>query len=107
MPSMFDPGVRGHFRQRIQKLQPDAQRRWGRMNVQQMVCHLADQLRITLGEIPVKPVSSPLRNAVIKRLVIDVLPWPKGRIQGPPEAFITSPGEWQRDISLLLELLEQ
>ena len=104
---MFDPGVRGHFRQRIQTLQPDAQRRWGRMNVQQMVCHLADQLRITLGDIPVKRVPSPLSNPVVRRLVIDVLPWPKGRIQGPPEAFVTSPGEWQRDVSVLLDLLDR
>jgi hypothetical protein len=107
MPSMFDPNVREDFKQRIEKLQPSAQRRWGRMNVQQMVCHLGDQLRMTLGEIQVKRVPSPLSNPVIRRLVIDVLPWPKGRIKGPPEAFVTSPGEWKCDVDVLLELLER
>ena len=107
MPSIFNRNERESLKHRIGKLQTGAQRQWGRMNVQQMVCHLADQLRITLGEIPVKSASSPLSNAIIKRLVIDVLPWPKGRIQGPPEAFITSPGEWHRDIAVLLELLER
>ena len=107
MSSIFDPNVRQHFKQRIEKLQPGAQRRWGRMNVQQMICHLADQLRITLGEIQVNTVPSRLSNPLIRWLVIDVLPWPKGRIQGPPEAFVTSPGEWQRDLAVLLELLER
>lgn len=104
---MFDSEVRSRFEQRIRKLRPDAQRRWGRMNVQQMVCHLADQLRMTLGEIPARRVPSPLRYFPIKQLAIDVLPWPKGRIKGPPEAFLTSPGEWHRDVSTLIELLER
>lgn len=104
---MFNSEVRNQFRHRIGSLQPDAPRRWGRMNAKQMVCHLADQLRITLGEIPAKSIPSPLRYPFIKQLVIDVLPWPKGRINGPPEAFTALPGEWQRDIATLLELLER
>ena len=107
MPSMFDPNVRQDFKNRIRRLQPDGQRRWGRMNVHQMICHLADQLRMTLGEIQSRRVASPLSNPLVRRLVIDVLPWPKGRIQGPPEAFVTSPGEWQRDVSVLLDLLDR
>ena len=104
---MFDSEVRETFRRRIQNLQPEAQRHWGRMNARQMVCHLGDQLRVTLGDIPTKGVASPLRYPVIKHLVIDVLPWPKGRIIGPPEAFTTTPADWQRDIATLLELLER
>jgi hypothetical protein len=77
------------------------------MNAKQMVCHLGDQLRITLGDIPTRPMPSPLRIPIVKQLVIDVLPWPKGRIIGPREAFVTSPAEWQRDITTLLELLER
>lgn len=107
MPSMFDGRTRQMFHQRIVDLRPDFQRRWGKMNVHQMVCHLGDQLRLTLGEIPAEQRPSLLRFPPIKLLVIHVLPWPKGRIQGPPEAFLTAPGEWPRDISALRELLEQ
>ena len=42
----------------------------------------------------------------MKQFVIDVLPWPKGRIQGPPEAFTSSPAQWPQDVATLLELLE-
>jgi len=42
----------------------------------------------------------------MKQLVIDVLPWLKGRIQGPPEAFTTSPDQWERDVATLVTLLD-
>ena len=107
MASMFDDNVRAAFESRIRLLRQDSQRRWGRMNAKQMVCHISDHLRISLGDIPAKPAASPLRYPIVKHLVIDVLPWPKGRIQGPPEAFITSPTDWQRDITALLDLLQR
>lgn len=91
MPSsMFDPSERARFQERIRSLHPDAQRRWGRMTSAQMVCHLIDQLRIALGELPARPISGALRYPPFKQIVINVLPWPKGRIQGPPEAFTTA-----------------
>jgi hypothetical protein len=83
---MFDPAVRARFQERIRSLGPDAQRRWGRMTSSQMVCHLIDHLRIALGELSTQPVSGVVRYPPFKQLVINVLPWPKGRIQGPPEA---------------------
>ena len=104
---MFDDETRLIFQRRIEILRPDSQRRWGKMNVHQMICHLGDQLRLTLGEIPAKRIPSPLRYTPVKYLVIDVLPWPKGRIQGPPEAFTTSPAEWVRDVAALRNLLER
>jgi hypothetical protein len=103
---MFDSQVRTVFERRIRTLHPDAQRRWGRMTAPQMVCHLADQLRIALGQLATQPVAGPLRVPPLKQLVIDVLPWPKGRIQGPPEAFTTAPDQWEHDVAMLLALLE-
>jgi hypothetical protein len=76
------------------------------MTAPQMVCHLSDQLRIAFGQLPTQPIAGPLRYAPMKQLVIDVLPWPKGRIQGPPEAFTSSPDHWERDVATLLALLE-
>jgi hypothetical protein len=59
--SIFDPAVLGQIQQRIRSLHPDAPRRWGRMTSAQMVCHLIDQLRIALGELPTRPVSGVFR----------------------------------------------
>ena len=106
MASMFESDVRAVFDGRIRALRPDALPRWGRMTAPQMVCHLSDQLRIALGQLPTRPVPGPLRYTPMKQLVIDVLPWPKGRIQGPPEAFTNSPAHWSQDVATLLALLE-
>jgi hypothetical protein len=103
---MFDLEVRIVFQRRIRSLRPDAQRRWGKMTASQMVCHLADQLRIALGQLPTQPIGEVLRYSPMKQLVIDVLPWPKGRIQGPPEAFTSTPDRWEDDVAALLGLLD-
>lgn len=33
------------------------------------------------------------------------MPWPKGRIQGPREAFVTQPTSWDADVAGLEQLL--
>jgi hypothetical protein len=40
-------------------------------------------------------------------LVIYWVPWPKGRIQGPPEAFVTQPTSWDADVATLIGLVEE
>jgi len=92
---------------RIDKLTPEAQRRWGKMNVGQMVAHLSDQMRVTLGEIPVTPVPGLGRTALVRNIVIYWLPWPKGRIQGPKEGFLTKPAEWDADMAGLRNLVDR
>jgi hypothetical protein len=106
MPTMFDADTRRHFQQRIESLTPQARRRWGRLTPSEMVCHVSDQLRMALGEIPTKPVPSLMRYAPIKRLVIGPLPWPHGA-KGAAETFTTRPVDWEQDVALLGELLER
>ena len=50
-PSMFHDATRERFQRRIDRLTPDSERQWGKMSVDQMVCHLSDQLRLALGEL--------------------------------------------------------
>jgi hypothetical protein len=89
--SMFDPTNRQAIINRLQTLQPDAQRRWGTMSAPQMICHLSDQMRHALRLSPVESRPGPLRLAVVRWASIYVLRWPKGRIKGPPEAYSTEP----------------
>lgn len=72
-----------------------------------MLSHLVDTLRLTLGDVRSTPVASAFRIPGVKHLVLEVLPWPKGRITGPPEAFTSSPGLWQHDRAQHEELLER
>jgi Protein of unknown function (DUF1569) len=42
------------FFERIDKLQPDSKPAFGKMNVSQMLCHCADQIRIINGELNIE-----------------------------------------------------
>jgi hypothetical protein len=106
MASMFDAATRQTFLRRIATLTPDGPRRWGRMSPHQMVCHLGDQLRVALGDIPTKPISGPMRYKPFKQLAIGPMPWPHGA-KSPPETWTTKPAEWNRDVATLRELLER
>ena len=104
---MFDKSTRAGFQRRIGNLTPNAERRWGRMTAHQMVCHLTDQLRVAFGEIPTQPIRGVLRYPLMKQFVIDVMPWPKGRVQAASEMFSTPPGVWQHDLTTLSQMLER
>jgi hypothetical protein len=104
-PSMFNAGIREMFQGRIDRLTPDSQRQWGKLTVDQMVCHLSDQLRLALGELTGRPVPGLFRVTPFNRLIIDYLPWPHGS-KGPPESFTTRPVALKSDMARLHALLE-
>ena len=107
MPTLFDPATHAQTLDRIRSLRADSSRRWGRMTAPQMIAHLSDQMRHTLGDASAKPQPGPLRNPLVRYLVIYVVPWPKGRIKGPPEAFVTKPTRWDSDIATLITLVDR
>ena len=106
---------------RIDQLSPESVRQWGTMPVTQMVCHVADQLRVAIGDIETRPGRLRLRfgDREVKvspgllwfrqgrRLLVHWLPWPKARIGAPPEMFTTTPGEWNEDVSSLHALVDR
>ncbi len=104
---MFDPSARREIQDRLRILRPDSPRRWGRMDAPRMVAHLCDQMRHTLGDTACRPQRSWLRLPLLRHAAIYLLPWPRGRIQGPPDAFSTAPAEWESDVEALDALLER
>jgi len=72
-----------------------------------MVTHLSDQMRHTLGLAQVARRSGPLRWPIVKPLVLYLLPWPKGRVQGPREAFLSAPTTWEADLTTLEGLVRE
>ena len=92
---------------RLRKLKPSTERAWGKMTAPKMIAHLTDQMTHTLGIVEATQLSGWRRNALVRNLAIYVLPWPKGRIKGPADAFVTEPGEWERDLELLIGYVEE
>jgi hypothetical protein len=106
MPTLFDPAAADGIRARLDQLSPGATRRWGSMSAGRMVAHLADQMRMALGELPCKPKRTPFKSFLAKRLVIYWLPWPKGTPTAP-ELLTTEAGDWDTDMAALRTLMDR
>jgi hypothetical protein len=105
--TFFNSTDRERIIERISRLSPDAERHWGRMTAPQMVVHLRDQMAHCLGDRPATPVKSILRWPPIRFASIYLIPWPKGRIKGPIDAFVTQPGAWDEDVAHLIALVRR
>jgi hypothetical protein len=70
---------------RINNLSKTDKGLWGKMNVNQMVCHITDQLRISTNEIRTTYFGNILKEAVLKRLVLCGMPIPKGKAETAKE----------------------
>jgi hypothetical protein len=105
--SMFDEACRRAMLARLRSLRPQAPRRWGRMSASQMVAHLTDQMHHALGDCPVAARPGVLRWGAVRYASIYLLPWPKGRVRGPREAFVTQPVSWADDVAALERLVER
>jgi len=111
MKNACDPIVKKELLDRIGGLDPAAKARWGKMNVNEAVCHLTDQLRDISGERPVQY----RRNLFIRYAVyplLSVLPaWPRGRFPAAPEYDQEKDGTkastFENDRRMLLEMLRR
>jgi len=105
--TLFDARCPADLMGRFHDLDPGAAPRWGRMTAPQMLAHLSDQMRHTLGDAACAPIRGPLRWPIIRQLVLFWLPWPKGRGKGPPEAFLSKPTVWSVDLQTFAQLVDR
>jgi hypothetical protein len=98
---------------RLRELRPDSARRWGRMSVHQMVCHLGDAFRMATREKPVLETSTVLQRTVVKWVALYApLPWPSG-IHTSPEldqcggGSSTAPVDFAADVECARALVDR
>lgn len=90
---------------RLQRLRPDAKPGWGTLDAPRMLCHLGDQMRVALGEIPTVPGHSWLLRTLGRLLVVHTgLRPPPGKIKTAPEMLTSKPASWQADLEACKEL---
>jgi hypothetical protein len=108
MKSLADASIQKEMKQRLLAVRPDTQRRWGRMSANQMICHLADSFRRTLGE---KDAALLRPNKLLKWAALWIpLPWPHGFKTLPEmdqEIGGTRPVQFESDRDQLLALMER
>lgn len=97
---------------RLQNLRLDSPRRWGRMTAHQMVCHLADNTRVALGQMSVSVYTPWWARTLVKSIALRVpVPWPSGISTRPELDQVggggTKPAEFARDVAELGALVER
>ncbi len=108
--NLMDADSRRDLLARLGALRPDSAALWGRMNVGQAVCHLADPFRIALGELDVAPASTIFTRTVLRWMVLAGVPAPKGKVVTYPEidqvkGAGTSPTDLAGDVNELSALI--
>ena len=104
--TVFDAKARADLIGRVQRLGANSARKWGKMSCGQMVAHLADALRMTFGELEIKPRGGPLRLAPVRYLIIHKLPFPKGAPTAP-ELIARDGADLSAEVEALITLLHR
>lgn len=106
MKTIWDRARQQEIRERVARLSPDSRGAWGKLSAPAMVCHLADSLKMALGDMPVASKHLPIRYPPLKQLIIYVAPFPKGAPTAP-ELLARPPAAWQADIAELQALVDR
>jgi uncharacterized protein DUF1569 len=86
MKNLLNPNDCEALQLRINSISSFSEKQWGRMEPNQMIIHLKDQLDIALGHMPAKAQGPVLLHTVIgKYLALYVLPWRKEKVRTPLE----------------------
>lgn len=67
MKNLFDATVTNQIKARLEKLEPQTERRWGKMTAPQMLAHCSVSMQWALGEV--KPEKGPLPVRLLGKLV--------------------------------------
>ena len=97
---------------RLQQVNPDSQRRWGKMTPHQMICHLNDSFKSVMGERQIAGDKSNLLTRSLVRWIALYVPlkWPHGAPTMPEndqERRGTPPEDFQRDQDALASMIER
>jgi hypothetical protein len=104
--TLLHAASRQEIQQRLAHLVPDRAPLWGKFNAPRMVVHVADSIRMALGELPVAAKNTPLQLPLLKHLAIYVLPFPRGT-HTAPELLARAPAAWNGEIVALSALVER
>jgi len=109
--NVFTPHHLDRLIARVLQVRPDSRRRWGRMTPHQMLCHLSDSMRATLGEWTRPPHRLPPMRALVRFLAFNLpVRWPHGvrtARELDAERDGTKPVDFERDRAELIALLRR
>jgi hypothetical protein len=104
MKSIWQDEARRELNDRVGAVAWDRSAEWGKFTAPKMICHLAESLRMAMGDLTVKPKRLPIRYPPLKQLIIYVAPFPKGAPTAP-ELLARAPSDWAHDVADVQALL--
>jgi hypothetical protein len=109
--SLADPANVDEIMARVGRIEPTSARQWGTLTSNEMLCHVADSFRATLGERPAATAETLLQRTIVKWIALHTsLPWPQGvptRPEVDPKRGGTKPIEFERDRGAVLDLIRR
>lgn len=104
--SLWNPDSRRELVDRLGRLTPDTQARWGRMSAPQMLAHLIDWMRMASGELQVVAWHRRhLRRTPLKQLLIYWIPIPKG-VPTAPELIKRAVTDWTGECAAMCRYID-
>jgi hypothetical protein len=106
MKSIWQDEAKRELADRVARVAWDAPAQWGRFTAPKMICHLADSLRMAMGDLKVASKHLPIRYPPLKQLIVYVAPFPKG-MPTAPELLVRAPQDWANDVADVQGLLDR
>lgn len=110
MPNTIDGNVKDDLTRRLNKLTPETKRLWGKMDVTQMLTHMNDAFRISLGMKPAVDRSNFFSHNITFPVAVYVLPfWPKGEASADELDQLkggSQPRDFYTELEFLLKMID-
>jgi len=106
MKSIWQDEARHALRDRVGRVAWDRGAEWGKFTAPKMICHLADSLRMAMGDLAVASKHLPIRYPPLKQLIIYVAPFPKG-MPTAPELIARQPAAFADEVADVQSLLDR
>lgn len=108
MPTLKDAQTRTEMVQRLRRVQPDTQPLWGTLTAPRMLCHIADQMRVGLGQIPSRDRGTLFLHTLVKWVVL-YTPFqpPPGKVRTSREMLTSVPASWTGDMAACEMLIDE
>ena len=104
MKSIWQDETRRELSDRVGAVDWDRRAEWGKFSAPKMVCHLADSLKMAMGDLKVPAKRLPIRYPPLKQFIIYLAPFPRSAPTAP-ELLVRAPREWANDIADVQDLL--
>ncbi len=106
--TLLDPVAREAVVGRLRRVTAETKPAWGQLDAPRMLCHLADQMRVAVGDLPTRSANSFLGRTLVKWLVIGTsVKAPRGKVMTAPEMLSSSPATWSADLAACEALIKR